>query len=260
MLQIPYIKTEKNITIHINGKPLMCDKKHYNYEKIITILKSKEKINLKELEDLFSMEITIKKASKKLDIIRGQVIYKGNVIDNVLTKKIISMIKEGFDVQYMINFLDNLLDNPSKTAIDELYQFMEIGEIPISKDGYLYAYKKVREDFKDIYSGKFDNSIGKIVKMNRSEVDDNREKTCSNGLHFCSFDYLKNFGSNAEDNCKIVVVKVNPKDVVSIPIDYNFTKARCCKYVVVKDITKDYFKSLKNKKKILEKSSIFEEE
>lgn len=260
MKLLPFIKTENNITVFIAGKPLMCDKKHYNYNKILELLKLGKNIDLVELADLFTMEINIKKASKKLSIVKGVVYYKDRVIDNVLTKRIISMIKEGYDVKYMLLFLDNLLDNPSSSAINELYQFMEIGQLPISKDGFLYAYKKVNVNFKDIHTNSFDNSVGSVVSMDRNLVDDNRFNTCSSGLHFCSYAYLEEYSSQEEDKCKIVVVKVNPKDVVSIPIDYNFTKARCSEYKVVKDVTHKYFKSLKKSRRVLEDDLIFDSE
>jgi hypothetical protein len=66
--------------------------------------------------------------------------------------------------------------------------------------------------------------------MNRQDVDDNCNNTCSTGLHFCSLNYLGSFGSSGDP---VVILKIDPKDVVSIPVDYNNTKGRCCKYEVV---------------------------
>jgi hypothetical protein len=79
-----------------------------------------------------------------------------------------------------------------------------------------------------------DNSVGMIVEMERNEVDDNKDQTCSTGLHFCSQDYLPHFGSGSDS--RVVIVKINPSDVVSIPSDYNNAKGRACRYVVVGEI------------------------
>jgi hypothetical protein len=76
-----------------------------------------------------------------------------------------------------------------------------------------------------------DNSIGMIVEMERNEVDDNRDNTCSSGLHFCSESYLKSFGG-----ARTVIVKINPRDVVSIPSDYNDAKGRACRYEVIGEV------------------------
>lgn len=258
MKHIQFIKTEKNITIYIEGTPLMCDKSHSNYFRILKMLKNQEnnEIDINELKSLFSLGETIRRSHKNLEIKEGQVYYKGNIVDNVITKKIVAMIKENLNVDYMLKFLDNLLQNPSKSSIEELYLFMEVGNLPISKDGYLYAYKKIRSNFRDIYTNKMDNSVGEVVKMPRKLVNDNRNETCSTGLHFCSYDYLNFFGSSNSNKFKIVVVKINPKDIVSIPIDYNNTKGRCCEYKVVKDITEEY---LRRKIKILEENLIYDE-
>jgi hypothetical protein len=35
------------------------------------------------------------------------------------------------------------------------------------------------------------------------------------------------------------MIKINPKDVVSIPTDYDNAKGRCCEYVVVSEIDSD---------------------
>jgi hypothetical protein len=67
--------------------------------------------------------------------------------------------------------------------------------------------------------------------MARNKVDDNQNNTCSQGLHFCSEGYLKHFGG-----ARTVIVKINPRDVVSIPNDYNQTKGRACRYEVIGEV------------------------
>jgi hypothetical protein len=98
------------------------------------------------------------------------------------------------------------------------------------------AYKKVRNDYLDIHSGTMDNSVGQTVEMERNEVDDDKDRTCSTGLHFCSLDYLSHFGGH---DSRTVVLKINPRDVVSIPADYHATKGRACRYEVIDEINKD---------------------
>jgi len=66
--------------------------------------------------------------------------------------------------------------------------------------------------------------------MERNSVDDNPNNTCSTGLHFCSLEYLKGFWGTSGHT---MIIKINPMDVVSIPVDYDNSKGRCCRYVVV---------------------------
>ena len=70
--------------------------------------------------------------------------------------------------------------------------------------------------------------------MPRNFVNDNKEETCSTGLHFCSREYAEGFFGNSGD--RMMVIKINPRDVVSIPVDYNNTKGRCSRYEVVGEL------------------------
>jgi hypothetical protein len=131
------------------------------------------------------------------------------------------------------------MQNPSNTAINELYLFLESGNLPITEDGHFLAYKKVKNDYYDIYSGNFNNAVGQVLSMPRNQVNDNRKATCSRGLHFCSFNYLKAYNSHNSNTDRIMIVKINPKDVVSIPNDYNNTKGRTERYEVIGEVSRE---------------------
>jgi hypothetical protein len=144
------------------------------------------------------------------------------------------MYQDGFPIEPMVNFMENLMLNPSKRAVTELYGFLEKGNLPITPDGHFLAYKKVKQDYTDCYTGTMDNSVGQVVEMERNSVDDDQNRTCSTGLHFCSREYLNHFGGE-----RVMILKINPRDVVSIPNDYNDTKGRACRYEVIDEIDKE---------------------
>jgi hypothetical protein len=158
----------------------------------------------------------------------------------MFTNTIIDMVKQGFPFEPMLNFLDNISQNPSDHAIVELFDFMENKHMPITMDGHFLAYKAVRSDYKDIYSGKFDNSVGSICQVPRQSVDNNRDNGCGTGLHVGAIDYAKSYGGidldndgGSDDGNHLMICKVNPKDVVSVPNDHKFQKLRTCRYEVV---------------------------
>lgn len=157
-------------------------------------------------------------------------------LSDAIIKKITTMASQGFDCKPMVNFLSNLYRNPSETAIAELYLFIEACNLPITEDGHFIAYKIVRNDYMDIYTGKMDNSVGKVLEMPRGLVDADRQNTCSRGLHFCSKEYLNAYGSSRRDADRCMLVKINPADVVAIPSDYNNAKGRTWKYEVVSEV------------------------
>ena len=72
--------------------------------------------------------------------------------------------------------------------------------------------------------------------MPRFKVDDNCDEGCSQGLHVGSITYVKSYGSPGD---KVIICKIDPADVVSIPLDSDHQKMRCCKYEVVAEYAED---------------------
>ena len=221
----------------IKGKAYTIAPDHANYSKILDAIRQEDWDLFVSLADIASA-ITSYAGSRGVQIVSGCVVYNGETIHNTITDRIVKFMRDDLPFEPLVKFLENLMQNPSKRAVDELYGFLEAGELPITNDGCFLAYKNVRSDYRDIHSGKFDNSIGKTCEMTRNAVCDNKDLTCSSGLHFCSIAYLPNFMDS--DGGKTIIVKINPADVVSIPSDYNNTKGRTCKYEVVADYTDDW--------------------
>ena len=226
----PYLITGNAVVVVINNKQYTLSKGNIGCDALIEAIKEGR---WEDVPALASPVVAVRKFSNGfVDVIDGQVTYDGQPIHSVLSQKILDMFEQGFDINPLTNFMQNIYTNPSKRAVDELYGFLESGNMPITEDGYFLAYKKVREDYTDVHSGKFDNSVGKVVSMPRNQVDDNKDNTCSAGLHFCSFDYLKSFGGS-----RIMILKINPADVVSIPSDYNQQKGRTWRYTVIGEVS-----------------------
>lgn len=184
--------------------------------------------------DLLSLKkaVAIAVQGSKLTLQGNQLYYGENVVRGILGKRILEMIKLGHDCRPLESFLENLLQNPSSRAVEELYGFMEVSQLPITDDGHFLAYKSVRQDFTDHHTGTMDNSVGSIVSMERNLVDENKDRTCSYGLHFAAHEYAKGFGSGG----RMVILKINPKDVVAIPSDYQNMKGRACRYEILEEV------------------------
>ncbi len=201
------------------------------FDKVVELIKNKA-----SYEDLL-LEVSIKKqievfSNNFVKVENGNIFYKDKLITSTYVgTKILEMYNNGFDISPLTKFIDNLYQNTSYRSVSLLYGFLEKYNMPITPDGCFLAYKKIYANFKDIYTNTIDNSVGKIVEMDRNEIDDDPNSLCSKGLHFCSFDYLRTYSDNTDDI--VVIVKINPKDVVSIPVDCSGAKGRCCKYEVV---------------------------
>lgn len=231
----PYILRGDSLTIMINNRQHSLKKgTHPNFDKVIETIKAGEWDKVEDLVDLtkpIQKVLTNSQHGHGIEVKDGDVYYNGKPFHNALSKRLLDMIRQGFPVEPLCAFLENLKQNPSKRAVDQLYGFLEKNNLPITPDGHFLAYKRVRGNFMDIHSGKFDNSPGKVCEMPRNEVDEDPDQTCSTGLHFCSLEYLPHFGASADN--RVVILKINPRDVVSIPSDYNNAKGRACRYEVV---------------------------
>ena len=187
--------------------------------------------------------------------------WKGEVLHSSLSRRMLSMLREGFSIEPLVLFMENLQENPSKRSVDELYGFLEKNDLPITPDGHFLAYKKVRGNFMDVHSNTVLNAPAylltdeqrasmplnqpngvvtelvngaTVVHMPRNRVDDEAQRVCSTGLHFCSRSYLSSFGGE-----KTLIVKVNPRDVVSVPVDHDQAKARASRYEIVAELGVD---------------------
>ena len=228
----PFLIQGNNIVVVIGNKSHTISKTHITYQKVLDAIKAQDWDLVKDTIE--PKKVVLNYGQGNISV-QGETLYwKGKELHNSMTARIIQMLQEGFSVEPMVNFMENLYKNPSKRSVDELYNFLEKSQLPITPDGHFLAYKKVRDNYFDCHSGTMDNSVGKIVEMERNEVDDNKDRTCSAGLHFCSLGYLNHFGGE-----RIMIVKINPADVVSIPSDYNDTKGRACRYEVIGELNKE---------------------
>jgi hypothetical protein len=160
----------------------------------------------------------------------GNLYVFGDPVHSTLATRVLSFLEHGLDCVHLFKFILKLNLNPSKRAVDELYTFLEHRALPITDNGNFLAYKAVRADYTDKHTGKFVNTIDAVLEMPRNKVDDDKNVGCSYGFHAGTVEYAKDFlGGQGH----LMIVEINPADVVSIPTDCQFQKLRTCKYKVV---------------------------
>jgi hypothetical protein len=229
------IITAKAVTVTLDGHPHMVSRENSQFEKVIEAYRTGDEEKVRKVVDALNSvrDWASTNTSGNVQVKGGKVFYKGTCMENAVTQRILDWVNLDLNPQPMINFLERLLQNPSYQSRNELLLFLEHSNLPIQEDGRFIAYKVVRNNYMDKHSGTMDNSVGRIVEMPRGEVDDNRHNTCSAGLHFCSKDYIPHFSGG---NDRLMLLAIDPADVVSIPSDYNNAKGRACKYEVVEEV------------------------
>jgi hypothetical protein len=226
----PYQIQGNRITIVVKNQPYTLAEGQLGYAQLREAIKNREWDLIPGLVSPKEVIVSYTNGSN-IKIIDNDVWYKNTIMGDGISKRILSMFEEGFDITPMTNFLENVMLNPSAESRQELFEFLDQNDLPITPDGDFLAYKKVRLDYMDVHSGTISNKVGENPKMDRVHVDADRRNECSNGLHFCSYTYLSNFSGR-----RVMILKINPKNVVSIPNDYNRAKGRCSEYVVVGEV------------------------
>lgn len=239
MSNVQFIRSgDGTINIFCDGKPYMVAPDLPTYAEIDRALKAGE-VSDENMLSLLNIRQAVKQIASRVsngkvevDLDKGEVRYDGVLFpDKALCERILRLMSEGQPFEYMMNFLERLGKNPNFRSVMELFKFIQGQGFPITPSGTILCYKGVRDDWKDCYSGKFDNSVGCVNEMTRPECDDNWRQACSSGFHVGTHEYAKSFGA------KLVLVEVDPADVVSVPAGCETWKMRCCKYKVIADHT-----------------------
>jgi len=231
------IITNDQITLFIEGEMITIPRSHIKFDEIRDVLLNEEPTPWDYIRELADVTAVVNVwGGGKIVVCDGVLQYEGRIIRNTLANKIVQGIREGNNVTPFVNFMENLMANPSKQSIDELYLFLEKANLPITEDGHFLAYKNVTNNYRDRHSGTFDNSIGSVCSVPRQSVDDDRRNTCSYGLHFCALSYLREMWGFEGHT---MIVKINPADVVSIPYDYENAKGRTSRYEVIGEVEAD---------------------
>lgn len=245
---ITHIITDRSLTVvGPDLQPRTVASNHPSYEKVIEAINDN---NEAEVYRLMNLPNAIVQMTQGEVTVADNVLYlRGRRMDTYLTRRILRFFEEGKGTlaQPLMAFLERVDQNPSRRAVQGLYEWCEKGGLPITSDGFILAWKIVRDDYLDVRTGEFDNSIGNVVEMPRNEVDEDPDRTCSHGLHFCSTEYLPSYGGYSNDR-RVMVVKIDPADVVAFPRDYNTSKGRTWRYEVIGEVpaekAREYFPHL----------------
>lgn len=233
----PNIKTpDGTISVLVNFQPFSFNSSHPKYKDLLNCVEIGDEINFHKMfnvSEAITQAFQTKTGNNRIEVKNGQVYYNNNVVNNLICEKILEATANKKNCSSLINFLENLMQNPSSNSVNELYKFLTHKGLPITQDGCFIAWKSVRADYNDKYSNKISNKVGEIVSIARNSVDDNFQNHCSHGLHVGALSYAGPGGWYNGEGDKVVAVKVNPADAVSVPNDHSFTKLRVCKYEVV---------------------------
>lgn len=232
-------------TVILDGQPHMFDHTHPQYTGLVECIHAGD---ADEFVRLINTGSQVEDWSEgDFEFRDGFLYFEDEQVASQPTNRIIEMIQQGFPCEPMLNYLTNLYENTSERAVQESYSWSSHKGLPITEDGMMVGYKGVRPhvgetikvkngelkegDLVDIYTGKtFRNNVGDKPSMKRRQVCDDHTRGCSAGLHVGTYDYACNWAGSTG---VVVLVKFNPKDIVSVPSDCECQKMRVSEYEVV---------------------------
>lgn len=245
-----------SLTAFFNGKLFVADRTHAAWPQLkAAVASADEDTNLDELARLFDPSVAVEeyfnKVSERVSVAGGHVFLDHEEVSDSLANHIIRFMNENDQdrATALINFLEKIATNPNEHSRSQLYAWLERRDFTITADGDFLAYKGVRsrsggndldkypyesistgEALVDgkVYNGAIPNGVGAVVEMPRGKVQWDPDVACHTGLHAGNFRYANSFSQGA-----LLTVKINPRDVVSVPHDSNSEKIRCCRYTVL---------------------------
>ena len=239
MKQLAHNIINDSLTIVYGNEVYTTNKTNPNWLRILEALENNDGEEAVRL--INTKEAILEYMDDIIEIRGGELFYQDEKMGGMVVDKILEFLRSGYPIKPLVCFMKNVLDNPSKRAIDELYTFLQHRNMPLTPSGTFFAYKGLKVDYYSVTSGKLKllqgktdengfiyNGINEVIETQRNQVCDDKEIGCSTGLHAGSLEYATGFSQG-----KVVIVEINPADVVSVPSDCECQKLRTSKYIVV---------------------------
>ena len=227
-----------------DGRARTVPGNHPTFDRLLTHLRSPDPdpATVHDLLDVAGVAAReLRQLSERVSYLDGVIHFDGNPLDNALSRHLVRLIRSG-DRSYpsLVRFMENLSANPSGRSRTQLFTWLADRDMTITPDGHFVGYKGVRDDdangsihagrasVNDVeHTGHIPNLPGAVVQMPRQQVSDDRHEGCASGLHVGTWQYASTFGR------RVLIVAVNPRDVVSVPKDCDHQKLRTCRYTVL---------------------------
>lgn len=246
---------KSTIIVVVPGHPVQeASDSNPNWDEIVQLAVSKNP-DVERLLHLFEPIVEIAKRfdslSERVKVAHQRVFFDGEEIDNSLTRQILRFIEEKRDFGPLVKFYEKIATNPSANSQKAIFDWVSSHDFTIDEDGDMRGYKGVHYANgkflssrsgkatvnNEVIEGQIPYPLGGTVEMPRSECVDNPSALCHVGLHVSTYDFAKSFADGT-----VLEVKINPRDVVSVPGTGN--KIRVCRVKVVGRINRQRTEAL----------------
>lgn len=231
-----YTVTNDSVTVILDGVPRVVRASSLNYSLLKRALLEEDWEAAKCYLSAESSLRTWSRGNFALSEDGRKLLYWGRELPAKFSSRVVSMLNKNEDVSPLLAFHERLANNPSKNSVEQLFSFLTNLHIPVEPKGTFLVYKSVRTDYKDFHTGTVDytppkfGEPQKFVTLPRKDISDDPAKPCHYGLHVGALPYVRMFGG---EGGKVLICRIDPKDVVCVPNDHDFQKMRVCRLEVL---------------------------
>lgn len=226
-----YTITPDVAIVPIDGKPVFVPATDERYQALVGHLLAKR------FAEVVAMLATPDKLLRTWDARfaltpLGEIVLNGETLPALFTGRVLEMARNGEDPTPIFAFAARLAKNPSANSRAQLFRFLQHKHLAITPEGFVLAYKAVRQDYLDWHSATYKNTPGATLSMPREAVDPDSKGDCRPGFHVGTLSYAQGF-EKIKGPSLFLICRVDPADVVSVPDDCDCQKMRVCSYYVV---------------------------
>ncbi len=229
-----YYATENVLNLILDGESYLFTADSPQYKALLTAITADKSVE--EIQKLLKASTVIVKYSDgDLTVMSdGTIKRKGKILPPSIATRVYNNFNAGLPYKNLLNFFDRCEANETYpiSIAEGLFHFLEHEHMPITPQGTVLGYRGVTADYKDKWTGTFDNSIGQCLFMPHSKVEHNPDISCGPGFHIGSLEYAKDWAGSTG---KVIIVEFDPIDVVSVPARENAQKLRASRFWVRAD-------------------------
>lgn len=239
----------ESLTVFLpDGAPVVATGDHPHFADLIDYAREgAAPEDIRELADLSAaVAARLEPLSERVAVGGGRVYFDGDEVHGAIVGHILRGLDAGLsDWRPYVRFMENVAANPNEHSREQLFDWLAARDFSITEDGHFIGYKGVAVQdgtFVSVFAGPaivdgepvnghVPNRVGSTVEIARSRVLHDPGVGCASGLHVGTFDYAQGWARGG-----LLRVKVNPRDVVSVPTDSGHAKVRVCRYHVLEVI------------------------
>lgn len=224
---------KKSLTVVVKGNVYPINSDHPRFKEICKSLNMNEDfvLSLIRNEKLVRSEVATP-VSSNIEVKGGVIYHRGERVEQYLIDEFGKLEANEIPVEGFLKYVTRLYENVSNRVRTQLFNFMKRYGLTIDSEGNMIGYKAITKDWKDLWTRKLDYRIGNTVSMDRGKVNDDPDQGCAPGLHVGSEQYAYGYHNSRRED-RIVLVKVDPANVVCIPKCTSYQKLRTCEFTIL---------------------------